>query len=262
VGQILRQSMVPVLEFRASIVIGHGSVSFEMIRALVERLPIMVTPKWVKVPAQPIAVDDVLDYLVGALDLEVSAYRVYEIGGADQMSYADVMRAYARMRGTRLMMIPVPVLTPFISSLWLGLITPLYARIGRTFCRQCGKEVVRETAEVVARELSSLPTGTRLVIGFDLPIVEAAPLASGETAEAVDEVQEAGAAMNAALVVLGDALGLYKAMRDHGPGAGACTPARARRPRSHGANVFARVAATGLAAYRPPVGNIGAKGNL
>ncbi len=132
VGQILRQSMVPVLEFRASIVIGHGSVSFEMIRALVERLPIMVTPKWVKVPAQPIAVDDVLDYLVGALDLEVSAYRVYEIGGADQMSYADVMRAYARMRGTRLMMIPVPVLTPFISSLWLGLITPLYARIGRT----------------------------------------------------------------------------------------------------------------------------------
>ena len=132
VGQILRRSMVPVLEFRASIVIGHGSVSFEMIRALVERLPIMITPKWVKVPAQPIAVDDVLDYLVGALDLEVSAYRVYEIGGADQMSYADVMRAYARMRGTRLMMIPVPVLTPFISSLWLGLITPLYARIGRT----------------------------------------------------------------------------------------------------------------------------------
>jgi uncharacterized protein YbjT (DUF2867 family) len=132
VGQILRQSMVPVLEFRASIVIGHGSVSFEMIRALVERLPVMITPKWVKVPAQPIAVDDVLDYLLEALDLKVSAYRVYEIGGADQMSYADVMRAYARIRGTRLLMIPVPVLTPFISSLWLGLITPLYARIGRT----------------------------------------------------------------------------------------------------------------------------------
>ena len=132
VGQILRQAGAPVLEFRASIVIGHGSASFEMIRALVERLPIMITPRWVKVLAQPIAIDDVLAYLLAGLDLGVDQYRVYEIGGADKMSYADIMRAYARMRGIRLVMIPVPVLTPFISSLWLGLVTPLYARIGRT----------------------------------------------------------------------------------------------------------------------------------
>jgi len=131
VGQILRQSGVPVLEFRASIVIGAGSLSFEMIRSLVERLPIMITPKWVSVLAQPIAIDDLLAYLTAALHLPVSGCRVYEIGGADQVSYADIMRGYARNRGIRVRMIPVPVLTPFLSSLWLGLVTPLYARIGR-----------------------------------------------------------------------------------------------------------------------------------
>jgi uncharacterized protein YbjT (DUF2867 family) len=131
VGEILRASGVPVLEFRASIIIGSGSLSFEMIRSLVERLPVMITPKWVKVPAQPIAIEDVLEYLVGALALPATSSREYEIGGADQVSYADIMRTYARLRGLRLRMIPVPVLTPFLSSLWLGLVTPLYARIGR-----------------------------------------------------------------------------------------------------------------------------------
>jgi uncharacterized protein YbjT (DUF2867 family) len=160
VGQILRRALVPVLEFRASIVIGHGSVSFEMIRALVERLPIMITPRWVKVPAQPIAIDDVLEYLVLALDLPVSEYRVYEIGGADKMSYADIMRAYARMRGIRLRMIPVPVLTPFISSLWLGLVTPLYARIGRTLI----ESIVHST---VVRDPSALRTFDIRPIGVE-----------------------------------------------------------------------------------------------
>ncbi|MBA4377862.1 MAG: DUF2867 domain-containing protein [Gemmatimonas sp.] len=132
VGRVLKESSgVPVLEFRASIVIGSGSLSFEMIRSLVERLPVMITPKWVKVPAQPIAIDDLLDYLAAGLTLPVAGCRVYEIGGADQVSYADIMRVYARQRGLRLRMIPVPVLTPYLSSLWLGLVTPLYARIGR-----------------------------------------------------------------------------------------------------------------------------------
>jgi len=102
-----------------------------MIRSLVERLPVMITPKWVNVPAQPIAVDDLLAYLVEALTLPVSACRIYEIGGADRMSYAEIMQVYARLRGRRVWMIPVPVLTPYLSSLWLGLVTPLYARIGR-----------------------------------------------------------------------------------------------------------------------------------
>lgn len=131
VGEILRASGVPVLEFRASIVIGSGSLSYEMIRSLVERLPVMITPKWVNVPAQPIAIDDLLAYLVEALELPAPACRIYEIGGADRMSYADLMRVYGKLRGRRVRMIPVPVLTPYLSSLWLGLITPLYARIGR-----------------------------------------------------------------------------------------------------------------------------------
>ncbi|MEO5567553.1 MAG: NAD(P)H-binding protein, partial [Gemmatimonadaceae bacterium] len=131
VGRVLREYGVPVLEFRASIVIGSGSLSFEMIRALVERLPVMITPRWVSVMAQPIAIDDLLQYLLAALRLPVLQYRVYEIGGADQVSYADIMRTYARQRGLHRRMISVPLLTPRLSSLWLGLVTPLYARVGR-----------------------------------------------------------------------------------------------------------------------------------
>lgn len=147
VGQILRESGVPVLEFRASIVIGSGSLSFEMIRSLVERLPIMTTPKWVSMPAQPIAIQDLIAYLNAALHLPVSQYRVYEIGGGDIVSYAEIMRAYARCRGIRVLMISVPVLTPFISSLWLGLVTPLYARIGRKLIQSIAHStVVRDDA--------------------------------------------------------------------------------------------------------------------
>lgn len=131
VGQILRESGVPVIEFRASIVIGSGSLSFEMIRSLVERLPIMITPKWVMRSAQPIAIEDLIAYLIGAIDLPVSESQLFEIGGADQVSYAEIMRVYAKCRGLRIRMIPVPVLTPYLSSLWLGLVTPLYARVGR-----------------------------------------------------------------------------------------------------------------------------------
>jgi uncharacterized protein YbjT (DUF2867 family) len=131
VGDVLRESGVPVLELRASIVIGSESLSFEMIRSLVERLPVMIMPRWVQIEAQPIAVDDLLAYLVAALDVPLPESRVFEIGGADRVSYGDLMREYARQRGLRRAMIRVPVLTPWLSSLWLGLVTPLYARVGR-----------------------------------------------------------------------------------------------------------------------------------
>ncbi len=101
VGQILRESGVLVVELRASIVIGSGSLSFELIRALVERLPIMITPRWVEVEAQPIAVDDLMDYLVAALHVPLTESRIFEIGGADRASYGDLMREYARQRGLR-----------------------------------------------------------------------------------------------------------------------------------------------------------------
>ena len=131
VADILRSSGVPTIEFRASIVIGSGSLSFEMIRALVQRLPVMICPRWVEVKAQPIAVEDVIAYLTEALELPLEQSAVFEIGGPDQVSYGEIMQEYARQCGLRRWMIPVPFLTPRLSSLWLGLVTPIYARIGR-----------------------------------------------------------------------------------------------------------------------------------
>ncbi len=131
VGELLRASGVQVIEFRASIVIGSGSLSFEMVRALAERLPVMITPKWVAMRAQPIAIGDLIDYLLAARTLEAEGNPIYEIGGSDVVSYGDILREYSRQRGLNRAMIPVPVLTPRLSSLWLGLVTPLYARVGR-----------------------------------------------------------------------------------------------------------------------------------
>ena len=130
VGRLLRESGVPTIELRASIVLGSGSLSFEMIRSLVERLPVMITPRWVEVQAQPIAINDLLAYLVESLELPAES-RVFEIGGAERASYGDLMQEYARQRGLTRRMLPVPVLSPWLSSLWLGLVTPLYAQVGR-----------------------------------------------------------------------------------------------------------------------------------
>jgi uncharacterized protein YbjT (DUF2867 family) len=163
VGRVLRESGVPVLEFRASIVIGSGSLSFEMVRALVERLPVMITPRWVEVEAQPIAVDDLIEYLVAALDVPLPESRVFEIGGADRFSYGDIMREYARQRGLRRVMIRVPFLTPRLSSLWLGLVTPLYARVGRKLIESIKHpSIVHDTT---AREIfPTQPLGMREAI--------------------------------------------------------------------------------------------------
>jgi uncharacterized protein YbjT (DUF2867 family) len=131
VGQILKASGAQVIEFRASIVIGSGSLSFELVRSLVDRLPILIMPKWVQVPAQPIWINDLLSYLEKAIDMEISGNQIYEIGGTDIVSYREIMEEYARQRGLRRLMFNVPVLTPYLSSLWLGLVTPVFARTGR-----------------------------------------------------------------------------------------------------------------------------------
>lgn len=147
VGRILRESGVPVIEFRASIILGSGSLSFEMIRTLTERLPVMIAPRWVATLAQPIAIEDLIAYLVAGLDGPVEQSRIFEIGGSDQVSYGDIMREYARQRGLRRLIIPVPVLTPRLSSLWLALITPLYARIGRKLiASMLSPSIVRDDA--------------------------------------------------------------------------------------------------------------------
>jgi hypothetical protein len=167
VGEVLRASGVPTVEFRASIIIGSGSLSFELIRALVERLPAMITPRWVDVVAQPIAVTDVMDYLAAALDLPDGGSRTFEIGGADRVSYRGIMREYARQRGLRRWMISVPVLTPRLSSLWLGLVTPLYARIGRILIDSIRHEtVVQDSAAMEAFPIR--PMGVREAIAVAL----------------------------------------------------------------------------------------------
>jgi uncharacterized protein YbjT (DUF2867 family) len=131
VGRILRQSGIPTLELRASIIIGSGSLSFELVRALVEKLPVMITPSWVRERAQPISIEDVLEYLLQSIFVDLPDSLVVEIGGPDQVSYEELMREYARHRGLKRLIIPVPILTPRLSSLWLGLVTPVFARIGR-----------------------------------------------------------------------------------------------------------------------------------
>ena len=168
VGERLRAHGVPVIELRASIIIGSGSLSFEMIRALVERLPVMVMPRWVQVTAQPIAIRDVLDYLRAALTVESDGRSLtLEIGGPDQVSYGELMQEYARQRGLRRLMIPVPLLTPRLSSLWLGLVTPLYARVGRKLIDSLRHPtVVRDDSAL--RLLPIRPIGVREAIASAL----------------------------------------------------------------------------------------------
>tara|TARA_Y100001936_G_scaffold253187_1_gene316371 strand:- start:10684 stop:12009 length:1326 start_codon:yes stop_codon:yes gene_type:complete len=161
-GELLRQSGVPTIEFRASVVIGAGSMPFEAVRALVERLPIMVTPRWVRGVLQPISARDLRDYLIAGLNIPAIS-RVIEIGGADVVRYQDLMKIYSKARGLRRMMIPVPVITPRLSSHWLRLVTPAHFSIGRRIVESAvHRSVVSSKA---ASELFDLkPLGTKQAI--------------------------------------------------------------------------------------------------
>lgn len=142
VGAMLRASGVPVTEFRAAVVVGSGSISFEMIRYLTERLPVMVTPRWVTTRCQPIAIDDVLEYLTRCLDEPRSAGRTFEIGGPDVLTYGEMMQGYAAARGLKRYLIPVPVLTPRLSSYWVDLVTPIPAAYSHPLIEGLQSEVV------------------------------------------------------------------------------------------------------------------------
>lgn len=131
VGQILRESGVETIEFRASLVIGAGSLSFDLVQSLTDRLPVMLCPKWLTTPTQPIAVDDVLAYLLAAKELPAGKSRIVEIGGEDVVTYEDLIHEYAAQKGLRRWLISVPVLTPWLSSLWLALVTPSSFEVGR-----------------------------------------------------------------------------------------------------------------------------------
>ena len=141
-GQALRESGVPVTEFRAAVIVGAGSMSFEMIRYLVERLPVMICPKWIYSRIQPIAVDDLLEYLVSALDTPESQGRIIEIGGKDVVTYKGMMLGYARARGLKRLLLPVPVLTPRLSAYWVHWITPVHAGISSALIEGLHNDVV------------------------------------------------------------------------------------------------------------------------
>ncbi len=131
VGRILRDSGVETIEFRASLVIGTGSLSFDLVKSLTDRLPVMLCPSWLTTPTQPIAVDDVLAYLLAARELPPGVSQIFEVGCEDVTTYGGMIREYARQRGLRRWLIFVPVLTPYLSSLWLALVTPTAFEVGR-----------------------------------------------------------------------------------------------------------------------------------
>lgn len=143
VGRILASRRTPVTVLRAAMIIGSGSASFEILRYLVERLPVMVTPRWVRTECQPIAVADVLGYLVDCLSVPATAGRTLDIGGPDILSYLDLMRVMADARGLRRrLVVPVPVLTPRLSALWIHLVTPVGRRIARPLAEGLRNRVV------------------------------------------------------------------------------------------------------------------------
>lgn len=143
VGQVLAGGPVPVTELRAAVIIGSGSASFEMLRHLTEVLPVMIAPRWVRTRCQPIAVRDVLAYLVGVLGRDEAMGRVLEVGGPDVLTYERMMQLYAEVAGLRRrLVVTVPLLTPRLSSLWIGLVTPLPVGLARPLVDSLVNEVV------------------------------------------------------------------------------------------------------------------------
>ena len=143
VGEILRSSGIETIEFRAAAIIGAGSASFELLRHLTERLPVLVTPKWASTRVQPIAVDDMLTYLSSAIKIDLqSKSHIIEIGGQDILSYRTMMADYARVRNLKRFFIPVPFLTPKLSSYWAHLITPITASIAKPLIEGLGHEMI------------------------------------------------------------------------------------------------------------------------
>ena len=144
-GEALREAGVPVTEFRAAVIVGSGSLSFEMVRYLTERVPVMVCPRWVFTRIQPVAIADVLSYLVAGLSTPECIGQVIEIGGKDILTYRDMMLGYAKVRGLRRYMIAVPVLTPHLSAYWVHWVTPIPANIARPLIEGLRNEVIVRT---------------------------------------------------------------------------------------------------------------------
>ena len=142
VEKLLAAGGVPVTTLRAGIIVGHGGISWEMTRQLVEHLPAMVTPRWVRTRTQPIAIADVVRYLIGVLDAPVEGSRSFDIGGPDVLQYVEMLRRVAAIEGRTLLIVPVPLLTPRLSSRWLSLVTSVDVQTGRSLIDSMSNEVV------------------------------------------------------------------------------------------------------------------------
>ncbi|GGK87350.1 NAD(P)-dependent oxidoreductase [Planomonospora parontospora subsp. parontospora] len=151
VGEIFLRSGVPAVVLRAAVIIGSGSASFEMLRHLTERLPVMTTPRWVRTRTQPVAIRDVLRYLVGWAGVAEEVNRSFDVGGPDVLSYAGMMRGYAEVAGLpRRVIIPVPLLSPALSSHWVGLVTPVPAVLARPLVESLRNEAVCREHDIAA----------------------------------------------------------------------------------------------------------------
>lgn len=164
VAHILGKGTFATTFLRAAIIIGAGGASFEMIRALVERLPVMITPSWVTTRCQPISVDDVIAYLAGCFFNEQTAGKTFDIGGPDILTYKEMMEQFARIEGKQLYILPVPILTPKLSSYWVGLVTSVPAAVAIPLIEGLKNEVIcRETSirELIPLTLIPYETAVR-----------------------------------------------------------------------------------------------------
>ncbi len=164
VGDMLRAGGVPVIEFRAAQIIGSGSVSFEMMRYLTERLPVMIAPRWVVTRVQPIAIRDVLSYLIAAL-ARPNQTHTYEIGGDDVMTYREMMLRYAKLRGLNRRIVVVPYFTPQLSSYWVHIVTPISASIAQPLIRGLYNEVIVHDRSAVTDFPDIRPMGFDEAVG-------------------------------------------------------------------------------------------------
>ena len=142
VEQMLGEGGVPVTTLRAGIIVGHGGISWEMTRQLVEHLPAMVTPRWVRTRTQPIGISDVVRYLIGVLEAPVEGSRAFDVGGPEVLEYLEMMRRVAQIEGRKMLVVPVPLLTSQLSSRWLSLVTDVDVQTGRSLIDSMSNEVV------------------------------------------------------------------------------------------------------------------------
>jgi uncharacterized protein YbjT (DUF2867 family) len=174
VGEILRNSGVETIEFRAGMVVGAGSLSFQLMKSLTDRLPVMICPRWLTTSTQPIAIQDVLAYLLAAKDLPPGESRIFEIGSPDVVTYGELIREYARQRGMRRWLIFVPVLTPYLSGLWLALVTPATYEVGRHLIEGLKNPTVVRNSQVLD-EFPIRPVGVTEAIRLAIKESESPP---------------------------------------------------------------------------------------